>query len=67
MASAGSRTVVAADAQLYTDEGECVGEVLVFTHDGYLSWLEVCSLSDEVEVTLSAARRWLQSNMDADN
>lgn len=54
-------TVVAADAQLVTEAGECPGEVLVFTQGGYLSWLEVCSWSDDVEVTLAAARRWLQT------
>jgi hypothetical protein len=59
-APTGPSTVVAADAQLYTETGECPGEVLVFAQDGYLSWLEVCSWSDDVEVTLAAARRWLQ-------
>ncbi|MER7768703.1 hypothetical protein [Kitasatospora sp. NPDC096140] len=53
-------TVVAADAQLYTETGDCPGEVLVFAQGGYLSWLEVCSWSDEIEVNLTTARRWLQ-------
>ncbi|MFJ9609416.1 hypothetical protein ACIRS1_24065 [Kitasatospora sp. NPDC101176] len=53
-------TVVAAGAQLVTETGECPGEVLVFAQGGYLSWLEVCSWSDDVEVNLAAARRWLQ-------
>ncbi|CCK25012.1 hypothetical protein BN159_0633 [Streptomyces davaonensis JCM 4913] len=52
--------VVAAEAQLVSETGECPGEVLVFTRDGYLSWLEVCSWSDDIEVTLSAAGHWLQ-------
>ncbi len=60
-ASTGPGTVVAADAQLYTEAGDCPGEVLVFTQGGYLSWLEVCSWSDEIEVNLTAARRWLQA------
>ncbi|MGW0363660.1 hypothetical protein [Streptomyces sp. NPDC002990] len=52
---------MAAEAQLVTEAGECPGEVLVFTQDGYLSWLEVCSWSDDIEVTLAAARHWLQT------
>ncbi|MFD9128415.1 hypothetical protein [Kitasatospora sp. NPDC059571] len=52
-------TRVAAEALLYTESGDCPGEVLVFTHDGFLSWLEVCSWSDDVEVTMTAAARWL--------
>ncbi|MFG2313226.1 hypothetical protein ACGFS9_31900 [Streptomyces sp. NPDC048566] len=50
-------TVVAADVQLFTETGECPGEALVFAQGGYLSWLEVCSRSDDFEVTLAAARR----------
>lgn len=60
-APTGPSTVVAAEAQLVTEAGECPGEVLVFTQDGYLSWLEVCSWSDDIEVTLAAARHWLQT------
>ncbi|MET7859276.1 hypothetical protein ABZS81_19005 [Streptomyces sp. NPDC005318] len=56
----GPGTVVAADAQLFTETGECPGEVLVFAQGGYLSWLEVCSWSDDIEVNLAAARQWLQ-------
>ncbi|WP_327179720.1 hypothetical protein OG599_33475 [Streptomyces sp. NBC_01335] len=59
-AQTGSGTVMAADVQLFTENGECPGEVLVFAQSGYLSWLEVCSWSDEVEVNLVAARRWLR-------
>ncbi|MET9399223.1 hypothetical protein [Kitasatospora sp. NPDC002965] len=59
-APTGPGTVVAADAQLFTESGECPGEVLVFAQGGYLSWLEVCSWSDDVEVNLAAARRWLR-------
>ncbi|WP_326692258.1 MULTISPECIES: hypothetical protein [unclassified Streptomyces] len=59
-APSGPRTVVAAEARLVTEAGECPGEVLVFTQGGYLSWLEVCSWSDDIEVTLTAARHWLQ-------
>ncbi|MFF0191297.1 hypothetical protein [Streptomyces sp. NPDC005244] len=60
-APAGPGTVVAAEAQLIIETGECPGEVLVFTQGGYLSWLEVCSWSDDIEVTLPAAHHWLQS------
>ncbi|MFF9342573.1 MULTISPECIES: hypothetical protein [unclassified Streptomyces] len=52
---------VAAEAVLYTETGACPGEVLVFTDDGYLSWLEVCSWSDDIEVDLAAARTWLRA------
>ncbi|MFD3942938.1 hypothetical protein [Streptomyces sp. NPDC058579] len=55
-----SGTVVAAEAPLVTEAGECPGEVLAFTQGGYLSWLEVCSWSDDIEVTLAAARDWLR-------
>ncbi|MGW0601765.1 hypothetical protein ACWD11_32210 [Streptomyces sp. NPDC002776] len=60
-APTGPGTVVAAEAQLVTEAGECPGEVLVFTQGGYLSWLEVCSWSDDIHVTLAAARHWLQA------
>ncbi|MFJ5228610.1 hypothetical protein ACIQBJ_01810 [Kitasatospora sp. NPDC088391] len=59
-APTGPGTVVAADVQLFTETGECPGEVLVFAQDGYLAWLEVCSWSDDIEVNLTAARRWLR-------
>ena len=59
-APTGPGTVVAADVQLFTDTGECPGEVLVFAQGGYLSWLEVCTWSDDIEVDLATARRWLQ-------
>jgi hypothetical protein len=59
-ATTGPGTVVAADVQLFTETGECPGEVLVFAQGGYLSLLEVCSWSDDIEVNLAAARRWLQ-------
>ncbi|MFI1769396.1 hypothetical protein ACH41H_46325 [Streptomyces sp. NPDC020800] len=59
-APTGPGTVVAAEAQIVTEAGERPGEVLVFTQGGYLSWLEVCSWSDDIEVTLAAARHWLQ-------
>jgi hypothetical protein len=58
-APSGAGTVVAADAQIFTEEGNCAGEVLVFAQAGYLSWLEVCSWSDDVRVTLALARRTL--------
>ncbi|MFC9704506.1 hypothetical protein ACFTWD_27850 [Streptomyces sp. NPDC056943] len=61
-APTGPGTVVAAEAQLVTEAGECPGEVLLFTQDGYLSWLEVCSWSDDIEVTLAAAHHWLQTH-----
>jgi hypothetical protein len=59
-APTGPGTVLAADVQLYTETGDCPGEVLVFAQSGYLSWLELCSWSDEIEVNLAAARRWLK-------
>ncbi|MDX3733595.1 hypothetical protein [Streptomyces caniscabiei] len=59
-APVGPGTVVAAEAQLVTEKGDSPGEVLVFTQGGYLSWLEVCSWSDDTNVTLSASRHWLQ-------
>ncbi|MCG7210145.1 transposase [Streptomyces arenae] len=59
-APTGPGTVVAANVQLFTETGECPGEVLVFAQGGYLSWLEICSWSDDVEVNLAAAQRWLQ-------
>ncbi|MEV6118927.1 hypothetical protein AB0M23_00075 [Streptomyces sp. NPDC052077] len=61
-APTGPSTVTVAEAQLVTEAWECPGEVLVFTQGGYLSWLEVCSWSDDVEVTLAAARRWLHTH-----
>ncbi|AWW42965.1 hypothetical protein [Streptomyces cadmiisoli] len=60
-APTGPGTVVAAEVQLVTEAGECPGEVLVFTQGGYLSWLEVCSWSDDIAVSLAAARHWLQT------
>ncbi|MFE9024007.1 hypothetical protein ACFYNL_36375 [Streptomyces sp. NPDC007808] len=60
-APTGPSTVVAAQAQLVNEAGECPGEVLVFTQGGYLSWLEVCSWSDDVEVTLASLRPWLEA------
>ncbi|MFZ3561689.1 hypothetical protein [Streptomyces sp. BH055] len=59
-APVGPRTVVAVAEQLVTETGELPGEILVFTRDGYLSWLEVCSWSDDIEVSLTAARGWLR-------
>ncbi|MFK0239162.1 hypothetical protein [Streptomyces vinaceus] len=59
-APTGPGTVVAADVQLFTETGGCPGEVMVFTQGGYLSWLEVCSWSDDVEVKLAAARCWIR-------
>lgn len=53
-------TVVAAEAQLYDVEEHCIGEVLVFARNGYLSWLEVCSMSDST-VTLTDALQMLRS------
>ncbi|NUU24750.1 MAG: hypothetical protein HOV68_25090 [Streptomycetaceae bacterium] len=58
-APSGASTVVAAEAQIYTGNGDCPGEVLVFTEAGYLAWLEVCSWSDDIKVTLTLARQML--------
>ncbi|WP_407838609.1 hypothetical protein ACE1OC_23170 [Streptomyces sp. DSM 116496] len=52
-------TVVAAEVQLYDTVEDCIGEVLAFTRNGFLSWLEVCSWSDE-PVTLTDALRMLR-------
>ena len=60
-APVGAGRFVAAEAVLTTETGECPGKVLVFTEDGYLSWLEVCSWSDDIEVDLAAARAWLRA------
>lgn len=60
-APTGPGTEVAAKAQLVTGTGACPGEVLVFTQGGYLSWLEICSWSDGIEVTLTAAQHWLRT------
>ncbi|AZS84550.1 hypothetical protein ELQ87_09815 [Streptomyces griseoviridis] len=51
--------VVAAEAPILTEDGECPGEILVFAQGGYLAWLEVCSWSDDIEVTLGTAQRSL--------
>ncbi|MFI9724011.1 hypothetical protein ACIHFE_30925 [Streptomyces sp. NPDC052396] len=56
-APSGPGTVVAAAAQIYTKNGECPGEVLLFAQAGYLSWLEVCSWSDDIKVTLAMAQQ----------
>jgi hypothetical protein len=53
-------TVVAAETQIYLEDGDCAGEVLVFAENGYLSWLEVCSWSDTVDVTLDTAQQSLR-------
>lgn len=60
-AATGQGTVVAASAQLVTEAGEYPGEILVFAQNGYLSWLEVCSWTDEFVLTLADANRWLRA------
>ncbi|MFJ3658260.1 hypothetical protein ACIPPR_33755 [Streptomyces nigra] len=50
-ATTGPGTTVAADEQRLTDTGECPGEVQVSAQGGYLSWLEVCSWSEDVDRT----------------
>ncbi|OIK01356.1 hypothetical protein [Streptomyces colonosanans] len=59
-APSGPGTVVAADARIHTKAGDCAGEVLVFAEGGCLSRLEVCSWSDDTEVTLTSAQRSLR-------
>jgi len=59
-APSGPGTVVAAEFQIYLVDGECPGEVLVFAENGYLSWLEVCSWSDTVDVTLATVQQSLR-------
>lgn len=41
-----ARHPIVAEAGIVGPDGQPLGEVLVFTYDGYLSWLEVCSWSD---------------------
>ncbi|WP_416971710.1 hypothetical protein [Streptomyces sp. 4F14] len=48
-------TGVAVAVRLVTESGELPGELLLFTRNGYLSWLEVCSGGDDVDVTPAAA------------
>ncbi|MFE4601374.1 hypothetical protein ACFRKE_10985 [Kitasatospora indigofera] len=52
--------MVAARALIHLANGACPGEVLAFAQAGYLSWPEVCSWSDDIEVTLALARRTLR-------
>ncbi|MGW1773149.1 hypothetical protein [Streptomyces sp. NPDC002104] len=52
-------TVVAAEVQLCDAAEDCVGEILAFTRNGFLTWLEVCSWSDE-PITLTDALRMLR-------
>ncbi|MER5281175.1 hypothetical protein ABT025_36380 [Streptomyces sp. NPDC002809] len=59
-APSGRGTVVAAEVRIYLEDGDCPGEVLVFAENGYLSWLEVCSWSDTVDVTLATAQQSLR-------
>jgi hypothetical protein len=51
---------VAAEAAIHMEDGECPGEVLAFASEGYLSWLEVCSWSDTVDVTMATAEESLR-------
>ncbi|MFJ3902271.1 hypothetical protein [Streptomyces sp. NPDC090025] len=54
-------TRVAVDAQYYTEAGDLCGEILLFTRHGHLSWLEVCSYTDDrAEGTLAFALRALR-------
>ncbi|MFJ3878342.1 hypothetical protein ACIPW5_12870 [Streptomyces sp. NPDC090077] len=59
-APCGPGRAVAAEAPIHTEDGDCAGEVLVFTEDGYLSWLEVCSWSDGTQLTLATAHESLR-------
>ncbi|GAQ50568.1 hypothetical protein [Streptomyces acidiscabies] len=56
-------TVVAVAVTLVTEADDWPGELLLFTQGGYLSWLEVCSWSDDIEVTLGAALRWMRADI----
>jgi hypothetical protein len=60
-APTGAGTVVAASAELETETGDHPGEILVFAQGGYLSWIEVCSWTDDIKLTLAAAAQWLQT------
>jgi hypothetical protein len=51
---------IASAMSLVTETGECPGEVLLFVHTGYISSLEVCSWSDDIDVTMQSARAWLR-------
>ncbi|MER7987645.1 hypothetical protein ABTY53_18990 [Streptomyces noursei] len=59
-APSGPGTKVVASAAISTESGEIPGEVVLFAQAGYLSWLEVCSWSDDIEVTLAVALRMLR-------
>ncbi|AUG81295.1 hypothetical protein CFP65_6648 [Kitasatospora sp. MMS16-BH015] len=48
-----------AEAALTGPDGETVGGVLVVAEQGYLSWLEVYTWQEEVEVSTATARRQL--------
>ncbi|MER5641996.1 hypothetical protein ABT095_34305 [Kitasatospora sp. NPDC002227] len=52
-------TGIVAEADFVTAEGVHAGEVLVFARGGYLSWLEVCTWDETVEVTVATARQLL--------
>ncbi|MEU3556083.1 hypothetical protein [Streptomyces fragilis] len=52
-APTGPGTAIAAEARFVMEDGTCPGEVLVFVQDGHLSWLEVCTWSDDTEVSLA--------------
>ncbi|MFI9046048.1 hypothetical protein [Streptomyces sp. NPDC053427] len=60
-APSGPGTVVAAEAPILAHNGDCPGEVLAFAAAGYLSWLEVCSWTDDdIKVTLAMAQQSLR-------
>ncbi|MFF9430746.1 hypothetical protein [Streptomyces sp. NPDC014746] len=52
-------TVVVAQAQLFDAEEDWIGEVLAFARNGYLTWLEICSITDS-PLTLTDALRMLR-------
>ncbi|MFF2773973.1 hypothetical protein ACFVU3_03620 [Streptomyces sp. NPDC058052] len=60
-APVGTGTEVPVEAPLLTETGDCPGGVMIVTRRGYLAWLEVYSWSDDVEVTLANAFRWLRA------
>ncbi|MBD0672747.1 hypothetical protein [Streptomyces sp. CBMA156] len=61
-----AKAVIAAEAELTGQDGQCAGGVLLFTHGGRLSLLEVYSWTDD-KVTLAQARQMLPRPAPADD
>ncbi|MFD8803329.1 hypothetical protein [Streptomyces atroolivaceus] len=50
-------TQVVGDMEVLGERQETIGQVQVFTEDGYLAWLEVCSWNDDSFTLADAHRR----------